>query len=175
MSQTDDIHTRFPKLTEAQCECLRLVNSHLTSKEIAIRVGVSRHTIDQRLDRACKTLGVSTRKEAARLFALYDPIIYEPFDIANMTASAPDFPDLDYREERNDEHSDYHLSDPATPFITDGMAQIRQIALPFPHKRGDANALSIKQRLIWAVLICCTGIMISGLLIAALETLGRLL
>jgi DNA-binding CsgD family transcriptional regulator len=175
MSQTDDIHTRLPKLTEAQCECLRLVNSHLTSKEIAIRVGVSRHTIDQRLDRACKTLGVSTRKEAARLFALYDPIIYEPFDIADMTTAAPDFPDLDYREEGNDRHSDYHLSDASTPFITDGLLQTQQIAMPFPQKRGDANALSIKQRLIWAVFICCVGIMISGLLIAALETLGRLL
>jgi DNA-binding CsgD family transcriptional regulator len=175
MSQTDDISSRLSKLSQAQCECLRLVNIHLTSKEIAIRLGVSRHTIDQRLDRACKSLGVSTRKEAARLFALYDPIIYEPFDIADKRAAAPAFPDLDYREERNDHQSDYRLYDASAPFVTDGLVQMQQITLPFPRKRGDANALSIKQRLLWAVLICCAAITVSGLLIAALETLGRII
>ena len=175
MSQTNDVHARLAKLSHAQQECLRLVDRHLTSKEIAIRLGVSPHTINQRLERACKQLGVATRKEAARLMAVYDPIIYEPLDIAHVTDDHSSFPDLDYRESSDAKPSDFLLCDVALPLHQEGLVGAFGFALPFPRKRGDANALSIRQRLIWAMLIASFGIILSGLLIAALETLGRLL
>jgi DNA-binding CsgD family transcriptional regulator len=175
MSQTDDVHARLAKLSDAQRECLRLVDMHLTSKEIAIRLGVSHHTINQRLERACKQLGVGTRKEAARLLAGYDPIIYEPFAIAEVAVDPPVLPDLDYRESNDAKPSDFLMFDVAHPLQNEGMVSPFRFAPPFPRKRGDANALSIRQRLIWAMLIASFGIILSGLLIAALETLGRLL
>lgn len=175
MSQTDGVPDLIAKLSDAQRECLRLVNLHLTSKEIAIQLDVSRHTVDQRIDLACKKLGVSTRKEAARLLALYDPIIYETSDIANMTADASAFPDLTYRETSSDGLADYTLRDAAKPLATQGFAKVERLPLPFPRKRGDANALSTQQRLIWTTVIFGAGILISGALIAALETLGRVL
>ena len=175
MSQTNDVHARLAKLSDSQRECLRLVDRHLTSKEIAIRMDVSHHTINQRLERACKQLGVTTRKEAARLFAVYDPIIYEPLDIAHVTADASIFPDLDYRESSDAKPSDFLLCDVALPLHQEGQVGAFGFARPFPSKRGDANALSIRQRMIWAMLIASFGIILSGLLIAALETLGRLL
>ena len=174
MSQTNDFHARIAKLSDAQRECLRLVDRHLTSKEIAISMGVSHHT-NQRLERACKRLGVATRKEAARLLAVYDPIIYEPLDIAHVTDDHSSFPDLDYRESSDAKPSDFLLCDVALPLNQKGLVGAFGFAPPFPRKRGDANALSIKQRLIWAMLIASFGIILSGSLIAALETLGRLL
>ena len=175
MSQTNDVHARLAKLSDSQRECLRLVDRHLTSKEIAVRLGVTHHTINQRLERACRKLGVATRKEAARLFAEYDQIIYEPFDIAPVTDDQPSFPDLDYLESSDAKPSDFLLYDVAIPLHQKGLVGAFGFAPPFPRKRGDANALSIRQRLIWAMLIASFGIILSGLLIAALETLGRLL
>jgi DNA-binding CsgD family transcriptional regulator len=53
------------RLSEGQKDCLRLVLAHMTSKEIARRLGVSSHTVDQRLRYAIRTLGARTRMQAA--------------------------------------------------------------------------------------------------------------
>jgi DNA-binding CsgD family transcriptional regulator len=55
------------RLSEGQRECLRLVLAHKTSKEIAQTIGISPHTVDQRIRYAIRTLGVQTRSEAALL------------------------------------------------------------------------------------------------------------
>ncbi len=79
-------------LTEGQRDCLRLVYSHMTSKDIARILGVSPHTVDMRLRTAMKTLSVASRIEAARLLVLqeaggevtpdsYQPLIYHPPEI----------------------------------------------------------------------------------------------
>lgn len=80
-------------LTDAQRDCLRLVYQHMTSKDIARRLGVSPHTVDMRLRTAMKTLAVGSRIEAARLLVqeeaggevmpdAYQPLIYQPSDVA---------------------------------------------------------------------------------------------
>ena len=51
---------------------LRLVNRHLSSKEIAAELGISSHTVDQRVRGAIRTLGVTRRSEAARLVDMFD-------------------------------------------------------------------------------------------------------
>lgn len=53
------------RLNRGQRECLRLVLMHKTSKEIAQQLGISPHTVDQRIRYAIRTLGVRTRGEAA--------------------------------------------------------------------------------------------------------------
>jgi DNA-binding CsgD family transcriptional regulator len=60
------------KLTEGQRLCLRMVLRHMSSKEIARALGISRHTVDQRLRFAMRTLQVGTRIEAARALAAHE-------------------------------------------------------------------------------------------------------
>jgi DNA-binding CsgD family transcriptional regulator len=55
------------RLTERERECLRLVDRHLSSKEIARELGLSKHTVDWHLDKARKRLGAPDRYAAARL------------------------------------------------------------------------------------------------------------
>ena len=53
------------RLSEGQKDCLRLVLAHMTSKEIARHLGISSHTVDQRLRYAIRILGARTRMQAA--------------------------------------------------------------------------------------------------------------
>ena len=57
------------KVTEGQRACLRLVLQHMSSKEIARALNISRHTVDQRLKLAMRHLGAASRVEAARRLA----------------------------------------------------------------------------------------------------------
>lgn len=72
------------ELTEGQKACLRLVDDHHTSKEIARILGISPFTVDQRLDAARRKLNAASRKDAAKIFAsmergtLSEPFVYEP-------------------------------------------------------------------------------------------------
>ena len=63
---------RIEKLTEAQRVCLRMVLMHLSSKDIARELGISPHTVDQRLRMAIQVLGVANRFEAARILARHE-------------------------------------------------------------------------------------------------------
>ena len=65
----DSREQRIARLSQGQRECLELVNQHLSSKEIALRLGISPHTVDQRVRQALQILGVEKRGEAARLVA----------------------------------------------------------------------------------------------------------
>ncbi len=58
--------------------CLRLVDDHHTSKEIARILGISPFTVDQRLDAARRKLNAESRREAAKIFASFDENICEP-------------------------------------------------------------------------------------------------
>ena len=75
------------RLTEGQRACLRLVRQHKTSKEIARILGISRFTVDQRVERACQALGVEKRTEAALILDRFEAsniserLVYEQPDI----------------------------------------------------------------------------------------------
>ena len=62
----------FNRLTARQKQCLRLVASPATSKQIARELGISSHTVDEHIREALATLGVSDRMEAARLFLAHE-------------------------------------------------------------------------------------------------------
>ena len=76
------------RLTEGQRECLRRVLRHMSSKEIARELGISSHTVDQRLRIAMHALGTTSRVEAAKLLvareqgAAYQSSVYQPLYIA---------------------------------------------------------------------------------------------
>ena len=55
------------RITKSQIVCLRLVAKGMTSKEIALQTGLSPGTVDQYVNRAASLLGVSSRREAARM------------------------------------------------------------------------------------------------------------
>jgi DNA-binding CsgD family transcriptional regulator len=81
-------HPSRADLSDGQKQCLRLVGQHLTSKEIARKLGISHFTVDQRLDSARRKLNAHSRKDAVRIFmameqeSLSEPLVYEPSDIA---------------------------------------------------------------------------------------------
>lgn len=87
-----------PQLTEGQKACLRLVDDHHTSKEIARKLGISPFTVDQRLDAARRKLRAASRKEAAKMFAaierntISEPFVYEAGRLE--TAGFADIPNL---------------------------------------------------------------------------------
>jgi len=66
---TDPIAERVARLTPGQLDCLRLVDQHLSSKEIATELGISPHTVDQRIRQSLHILGVERRAQAARIVA----------------------------------------------------------------------------------------------------------
>lgn len=84
---------RIEQLTEAQRECLRLVGTMHSSKEIAVKLGVSPSAVDKRLERAVQSLGVGTRFAAARLLAeneapvVSERLASEPFDVTSEDQS----------------------------------------------------------------------------------------
>src|SRR5437868_7937677 len=67
-----DMAQRVARLSTGQLDCLRLVDQHLSSKEIAAELHISPHTVDQRIRQALATLGVERRAQAARIVARYN-------------------------------------------------------------------------------------------------------
>jgi len=68
-SAQDLMAVRVARLTPGQLDCLRLVDQHLNSKEIAVELHISPHTVDQRIRQALQILGVERRAQAARIVA----------------------------------------------------------------------------------------------------------
>ena len=172
--------TNFDKLTEAQLMCLRLVNQHQTSKHIAIALGISHHTVDQRISRACKTLSVATRGEAARLVAAhdaargYEPFIYEPPHIAVADQNASAFFTSNNVEEVAPETEAYVLNDTMVSFDHSKHTSRVSWQFLFPSRWGETNDLTIPKRLAAALAVCVTCLMVAGITIASLEGLSRL-
>ena len=79
-------------LTEKQREVLDLLIEHKTSKEIARQLGISPHTVDQRIQFAKEKLGASSRSEVAllyrRLVEICGQLTYEDSRMAAAAAFA---------------------------------------------------------------------------------------
>ena len=67
-SVEDNARAMLERITPKQREVLRLALVRKSSKEIARELNIVARSVDQRLDAARTTLGVSTRFEAARKF-----------------------------------------------------------------------------------------------------------
>lgn len=75
-------------MSEGQRACLKLVLQHATSKEIARQLGISPHTVDQRIKGAMAKLGARTRVEAAQLCASEVQSCTETVDTAEVAETA---------------------------------------------------------------------------------------
>lgn len=79
-------------LTAKQREVLDLLIEHKTSKEIARQLGISPHTVDQRIQFSKEKLGAASRNEAAavyrQLVAICGRVTYEESRIARAVRVA---------------------------------------------------------------------------------------
>ena len=94
----DDDSDGLGGLTDKQREVLDLLIEHKTSKEIARLLGISPHTVDQRIFFAKEKLGAASRNEAAatyrRLVAISGRTTYEKTRIAGPAPSPQTIPGL---------------------------------------------------------------------------------
>ena len=85
-------------LTDKQREVLDLLIEHKTSKEIARLLGISPHTVDQRVFFAKEKLGAVSRNEAAatyrRLIAVSGRMTYQESHIAEVSSTSERGPGL---------------------------------------------------------------------------------
>jgi DNA-binding CsgD family transcriptional regulator len=91
-----EIEFMLAGLTGKQREVLDLLIEHKTSKEIARQLGISPHTVDQRIQFAKEKLGAGSRSEVAQLYRrlveICGQLTYEDSRIAAAAAEADNGP-----------------------------------------------------------------------------------
>jgi DNA-binding CsgD family transcriptional regulator len=168
---------RVARLTPAQIDCLRLVDQHLSSKEIAVELGISHHTVDQRIRQSLHILGVERRAQAARLVAHfrgpYQRLIHQsPYIEADGSLDDPSAA-VSHRIR----HADRAGKAGGAGFDTEQRpASIASsLQLPFATRSNPRNEMSVGQRLFWIAVIAIGAAFAAGMYLAGLESLARLL
>jgi DNA-binding CsgD family transcriptional regulator len=169
------------RLNDGQRDCLRLVLAHLNSKEIARELGVSPHTVDQRLRTAMRILNAQSRFEAARTFAaldhenIYHPLIYQRSAIESASKSGEQDPSSRRTgNEKTGVMDDGVSADSGGAITALEQSEIRRRPLPVPRYRGERNSLATVERLGWILAIAIGSAVSFGVLVAGLEALSRL-
>ena len=177
----DSPHGRVARLSEGQRQCLLLVDEHLSSKQIALRLGISSHTVDQRVRQALQILGVEKRGEAARIVATalrssheppYQRLIPQPPYID--AAPAPGHQDgaVGHQIRQTGRAGESSLSGLDTePRPADRWASL---SLPMSTRSQPSNEMSVGVRLLWIVLIAVGAAFSAGMYLAGLESLSRM-
>ena len=168
---------RIARLTEQQRACLRLVYAHMTSKEIAPRLGIEPGSVDQHIKAAMRVLDVGDRRTAARILAEHEaaaglqPLVYQPLDIVPPLDSSTFGPPIE---------SGWQPSGLSGGAMREQQASFRVATsggaptLPLPigtTRPGDLNWLT---RLAWIAAIAIGVALAFGALVSAIEALGRL-
>lgn len=169
------------RLNDGQRDCLRLVLAHLNSKEIARELGVSPHTVDQRLRTAMRILNAQSRFEAARIFAPldreneYHPLIYQLSAVEPARENGKQDPSAGrISSERAGTIEDVENADGNGAVRVLEQSETRRRSLPVPRYRGEKNRLATVERLGWILAIAIGAALSFGGLIAGLEALSRL-
>jgi len=172
---------RIQKLTEAQRTCLRMVLMHLSSKDIARELGISPHTVDQRLRMAIQALGVANRFEAARILAKYESptpyqsAIYQSPHVAPAPVPATvGLSDIQGVRQGDTGFQGTAVREEQIAFRTPAFASGGFVNLPFPTPGRERNDLNIVQRLGWIVSIAIASALAFGGLLAGIDALRRL-
>lgn len=172
---------RILKLTEAQRVCLRMVLMHLSSKDIARELGISPHTVDQRLRIAIQSLGVANRFEAARILAKhegpapYQSAVYQSPHVAPAPAPATvGLSDIHGMRQSDNGFHGTAVREEQLAFRTPALATGGFVNLPFPTPGRERNDLNVLQRLGWIVSIAIASALAFGGLLAGLDALKRL-
>lgn len=190
MANTALKYRQVDELTDGQRQCLRLVLAHKTSKQIALDLGLSHHTVDQRLRFAIKTLGVQNRTEAALMLAEAE----ENHDYRSWSMSTPSFQkssipplvspvaidpamDMDYDEvlARDAEKQPHTLHDYQSNSTVANMFQQNPPFLPgIDLKTIRKNTMSTYARLGAIAALSALSILIFAVTISSLNSLSAL-
>jgi DNA-binding CsgD family transcriptional regulator len=173
----DPLAERVARLTPGQLDCLRLVDQHLSSKEIAVQLGISPHTVDQRIRHALATLGVERRAQAARIVSQYSQpyqrlIHQSPYIEGNAPSGHPEASvSIQIR------HADRAGEVRGPGFNTEQRPASFWPSLqpPFATRSNPRNEMSVGQRLFWIATIAIGSAFAAGMYLAGLESLARLL
>jgi DNA-binding CsgD family transcriptional regulator len=172
-----ELADRIARLTPGQFDCLRMVDEHMSSKEIAAELNISPHTVDQRVRQALAILGVERRTQAARIVASYDGpyqrlIHQSPHIEPNGHTGHPEAA-VSYQIR----HADRAGEVGDAGFITEQRpASFRpSLQLPFATRSNPRNEMSVGQRLFWIAAIAIGSAFSAGMYLAGLESLARLL
>ena len=168
---------RIARLSAGQLDCLRLVDQHLSSKEIATELHISPHTVDQRIRGALHILGVERRSQAARIVSQhsgpYQRLIYQPpyVEPGPATAQPEGTVSLQIR------HADRAGGTGDLGVNTEQRSGVSwsSLPLPFATRSRPRNEMSVGLRLLWIVLIAMGATFSAGMYLAGLESLSRLL
>jgi DNA-binding CsgD family transcriptional regulator len=169
------------RLSPGQIECLLLVDRHHSSKEIAVRLGISPHTVDQRIRGALEKLGVERRGEAARLVAAaispedetYQRLIHQPSHID--PASHQGHQDSTVRTQIRHADRAGEASPPGNLTEQSPAGPGSPLQLPFATRSHPSNEMSVGLRLVWIVLIAMGATFSAGMYLAGLESLSRMI
>ena len=173
----DHLAERVARLTAAQLDCLRLVDQHLSSKEIAAELGISPHTVDQRVRQSLHILGVSRRSQAARIVGQYS----EPHQrLIHQPPYIPAEPHPDHSEgavSHQIRHAGRAGKVGRSGFHTEQRPASFWPSLqpPFATRSNPRNEMSVGQRLFWIATIAIGAAFSAGMYLAGLESLARLL
>ena len=173
----DPVAERVARLTAGQLDCLRLVDQHLSSKEIAAELGISPHTVDQRIRQSLAILGVERRSQAARIVAQYSG----PYQ--RLIHQSPYIPaeggpgQSEGAVSHQIRHADRAGEAGGAGFLTEQRPASfwSSLQLPFATRSNPRNEMSVGQRLFWIVIISIGAAFSAGMYLAGLESLARLL
>ncbi|MCM8557654.1 helix-turn-helix domain-containing protein [Sphingomicrobium sediminis] len=170
------------RLSDGQRECLRLVAAHMSSKEIAAELGISPHTVDQRVRQSLQILGVSRWQQAARLLAEAEAAPGEdPYQrLIHQSPYIPETPDPRHPEAvigTEIRHADHAGGTGVSASQTeqDVVSDRFLLQLPFATRKQPRNEMGVGTRLLWIVLIALGASFAAGMYMAGLESLARLL
>ncbi|HEX2803754.1 MAG TPA: helix-turn-helix transcriptional regulator [Sphingomicrobium sp.] len=169
---------RVAKLTPGQLDCVRLVAEHLSSKEIAAELGISPHTVDQRIRQSLQTLGVSRRAQAARIVSHFS----EPYQ--RLIHQSPYIEPAASTSDENGAVSNQirHVDRAGEAWGSAGFHTEQKyglsrssLQLPFATRSHPRNEMGVGLRLLWIVAIATGAAFSAGMYLAGLESLARLL
>ena len=173
----DPVVRRVAKLTAGQLDCLRLVDQHLSSKEIAAELGISPHTVDQRIRQSLAILAVERRSQAARIVSQfsgpYQRLIHQsPYIPAKANSDHPEA-----AVSHQIRHTDRAGEAGRAGFLSEQRPASLwpSLQLPFATRSNPRNEMSVGQRLFWIVMIAIGAAFSAGMYLAGLESLARLL
>lgn len=140
-------------LSDGQLICLELISQNLTSKEIGAQLGISPHTVDQRVRRALRILGAADRRQAARL-------VVRPRQATDQSGR----------------QLAWNIADATSigsPPTNAGQFSAG-LQMPFATPAQPTNRMGVAQRLLWIVAIAVAAALSSSMYLAGLESLARL-
>jgi DNA-binding CsgD family transcriptional regulator len=171
-----DAAARVARLNQGQLDVLKLVDQHMSSKEIGAQLGISPHTVDQRIRTAIRILEVGRRQEAARLVALTQPyqrLIHQPPYIDAPTHPNETGQAIGFQIRHADRQEGAGASIGLDTEQRTSSSRSPSV-FPWSTKTSPRNEMSIGQRLLWIALIAMGASFSAGMYLAGLESLARL-